>query len=186
MQVGERIRATRTGLGLTVGALAERTGLSKGLISQIENEKTSPSLATLAKIAEGLEVPVAYLVLKQEERIQVVRRDQRSVYQFGSDQIRVEMLTGTGPRSLKAVLVEMPPGTSTGSDGHAHAGEEFHLVVEGRVEAQQAGESVILEAGDTFHWKGCTPHRVVNVGEGVARVLAVSTTTMLEMVGKNG
>lgn len=186
MQVGERIRATRLGLGLSVGALAERTGLSKGVISQIENEKTSPSLATLEKLAEGLEVPVAYLVLKQEERIQVVRRAERSLYQFGPNKIRVEMLTGPGQRVLKAVLVELPPGASTGDEAHAHAGEEFHLVLEGRVEAQQAGESVVLEAGDTFHWKGCTPHRVINVGEGTAKVLAVSTTTMMQMIGENG
>lgn len=184
MQVGERIKAIRAAQGLTVGALAERTGLSKGLISQVENDKTSPSLATLERLAEGLGVPAAYLLFQPEERMQVVRAPDRAEYRFGPDQLKVAVLSGRTARHLKAVLVELPAGTATGCDSHAHGGEEFHLVLEGRIEAIQGDQSATLEAGDAFHWKGCIPHRVVNPGPGPARVLAVTSGSVMEVVGE--
>jgi len=182
--LGERIRSIRTSLGLTVGALAERTGLSKGLISQVETGKTSPSIANLERLAGGLGVPAAYLLLRPEQKIQVVRKCERAEYHFGPHNLKLQVLSGCASRNLKAVLVEFPPGTCTGSDLHAHRGEEFHLVLEGRIEAQQGDEVVRLEAGDTFHWTGCIPHQVRNVGDTVARVLAVTSATMLESVGE--
>lgn len=184
MQIGDRIKTVRNSVGLSVAALAERTGLSKALISQIENDKTSPSLSTLNRLAEGLGVSAAYLLIKPTERIQVVRSSERPVYTFGADRIAVQVLSGREARHLKAVLVEFPPGTATGNEAHAHGGEEFHLVLEGRVEATQGDESVVLETGDAFHWKGCIPHRVVNIGTGVARVLAVTSATMMEVIGE--
>ncbi len=182
--VGDRIRSIRTSLGLTVAALAEKTGLSKGLISQVETGKTSPSIANLERLAEGLGVPAAYLLLKPEHRIQVVRKCERPQYRFGPHNLKLEVLSGRSARNLKAVLVEFPPGTCTGHDLHAHRGEEFHLVLEGRIEAQQGDEVIQLEAGDTFHWSGCIPHQVRNVGDTTARVLAVTSATMLETVGE--
>ncbi len=175
MLVGERIKSIRVGRGLTVGALADRTGLSKGLISQVENDKTSPSLTTLAKIAEGLGVPPAYLLLKPEEGIEVVRAGERPVYQFGPDHFRVELLTGR-TKNLRGTLGELLPGQSTG-EGHAHPGEEFHMLLEGRIRAEQGEHSVTLEAGDCWTWKGCVPHRVTNIGEGLARILMVTSTS---------
>lgn len=184
MQVGHRIKTLRNTQGMSLAALAEQTGLSKALISQIETEKTSPSLATLERLADGLGVPAAYLLLKAEERIQVVRAGERPVYTFGPDRIEVQILSGRTARHLKAIVAEMPPGTATGNAAHAHGGEEFHLVLEGRIEATQGDESVVLEAGDAFHWKGCIPHRVVNIGPGVARVLAVTSASMMEVIGE--
>lgn len=184
MQIGERVKAVRTSLGLTVGALAERSGLSKALISQIENDKTSPSLATLERLAQGLDVPAAYLLIKPDERIQVVKAEERLVYRFGQDQIKVEVLSGRTARHLKAILVEFPPGTSTGSESHAHGGEEFHLVLVGCLQAYQGDAMVELKAGDAFHWKGCIPHRVVNAGSETAQVLVVTSASMLEAMGE--
>jgi transcriptional regulator with XRE-family HTH domain len=184
MQVGDRIKAVRNSIGLSVGALAERSGLSKALISQIENGKTSPSLSTLDRLADSLGVPAAYLLIKPDERIQVVRSGERLVYRFGIDQINVEVLSGRTARHLKAILVGFPPGTSTGNEAHAHGGEEFHFVLEGRILAIQGDEEVELEAGDAFHWKGCIPHRVINRGEATARVLAVTSASLMEVMGE--
>lgn len=184
MSVGERVKSIRTERGMTVAALADLTGLSKGLISQVENNKTSPSIATLEKIAEGLKVPAAYLLLKACEAIQVVRSGERMVYRFGPDGLKVEILSGHSPHSLKAVLVEFPPGTTTGCDAHAHGGEEFHLILEGEILAEQGDRSVVLKTGDAFHWKGCIPHRIKNVGETTARVLAVTSASMGEVLGQ--
>jgi len=185
LTVGDRIKAARTGRGLTVGALAERTGLSKGLISQVENDKTSPSLVTLERLAEGLGVPAAYLLLKDEERIQVVRANERPQINFGCDKVKVEVLSGRAARHLKAMLVELPVGICTGNEGHAHGGEEFSLVLEGRVQVTQGDETVVMDPGDAFHLKGCIPHRVANVGNTTARIISVATASMLEVIGED-
>lgn len=184
MLVGSHIKALRTVRAMTVAALATQTGLSKGLISQVENDKTSPSLATLDRIAKGLDVPVSYLLIKPEEGIQVVRASERAVYQHGPDQLRVEVLSGRTARNLKAIVVEFPPGTNTGCQPHSHGGEEFHLVLEGTIEASSGLDTVKLETGDAFHWKGCTPHRIVNAGDGVARILAVTSGSVGEVIGE--
>jgi len=184
MLVGSHIKAFRIGRGMTVAALAAQTGLSKGLISQIENDKTSPSLATLDRIAQGLDVPVSYLLLRPADGIQVVRAAERAIYQHGPDQLRVEVLSGRTARNLKAVVVEFPPGTNTGCEPHSHGGEEFHFVLEGTVEAFSGRDKVKLEVGDSFHWRGCTPHRIVNVGDGTARILAVTSGSVGELIGE--
>lgn len=184
MNVGERIRAARTERGITVAALAERSGLSKGLISQVETGKTSPSIATLEKLADGLGIPAAYLLLKDCDAIKVVREAERTVYHFGPEQIKVAVLTSASARAMRAILVEFPPGTSTGNAMHAHAGEEWHLVLEGEVTAIQADREVRLHAGDTFHWKGCIPHRVINTGTVTAKVLAVTSAGVMEALGE--
>lgn len=178
--VGDQVRAVRTQRGLTVGALAEKCGLSKGLISQVENGKTSPSITTLERIAAGLGVPAAYLLLRPEQRVQVVRAGERTQVRYGPDRLKLEWLTTRSSRQLKAVLVEMEPGSSSGDPTHAHKGEEFHLVLEGQVRAEQGGDIVTLKAGDAFHWFGCIPHRVVNVGDSAARVLVVTFATEME------
>ena len=73
MQLGKKIRDLRFRRGMTVQQLAEATGLSKGFISQVENSRTSPSLATLQDLARSLETSVAYLVVEEEQVPHVVR-----------------------------------------------------------------------------------------------------------------
>jgi quercetin dioxygenase-like cupin family protein len=66
--------------------------------------------------------------------------------------------------------VEFPPGASIG-EAHAHEGEECHLVLEGKVLAEQGEDSFILEEGDSFSWNASVPHTVKNIGEVTAVVL---------------
>src|SRR5260370_32696783 len=69
--IAERVREFRLQLGLTVGQLAELTGLSKGMLSKIENAQASPSLATLARLSDSLKVPVTafFRVLNEEQDV---------------------------------------------------------------------------------------------------------------------
>jgi quercetin dioxygenase-like cupin family protein len=82
--------------------------------------------------------------------------------------MRVEHLASRGGLSLR--LVEFPPGASTG-EKKAHEGEECHLVIKGKILAEQGEDSFILEEGDTFSWCASVPHFVKNVGEEKAVIL---------------
>jgi transcriptional regulator with XRE-family HTH domain len=167
MDIGLAIRTIRKQKQITIMQMCEGTGLSKGFISNVENNKTSPSIATLESIADYLEVPLPYLLLSPEQRMNVVRKDERKETTAGSGQIKVQHLTAKG--AMRMSIVELPAGASTGVN--KHAGEESHLVLQGRIRAEQCEDVEILEAGDSFSWNAIVPHEVANIGEEPAVVL---------------
>lgn len=146
--------------------MCEGTGLSKGFISNVENNNTSPSINTLQTIASFLEVPLPYLLLEKNQHMRVVRKDARMTSSFND--LQIEHISSMG--GLKIRSVEFPPGASIG-DAHAHEGEECHLVLEGKVLAEQGEDSIILEEGDSFSWNASVPHTVTNIGDGKSVVL---------------
>ncbi len=172
MDIGSQIRAIRKQRGITIAQLCEGTGLSKGFMSLIENNKTSPSISTLESIANYLKVPLPYLLLKKEERMHIVRKHERKTSFYGKDQIKVEHLTDK--KGLRLLLLEIPPGYPTVEEPNVHSGEESHLVLKGKVMAIQGEDTAILEEGDTFTWSACVPHLVRNLGEEPALLLIAS------------
>lgn len=166
MEIGSKIRAIRNRKKITIAKMCEETGLSKGFISNIENNNTSPSISTLQTIANFLGVPLPYLLLEKKQHMRVIRKSERRFSTYNN--LKIEHLTSKG--GLKMMIVEFPPGSSTG-DPHAHEGEESHLVLEGKVLAEQGEDSVIVEKGDSFSWNASVPHFVKNIGEEKAKVL---------------
>ncbi len=184
MSLGTRIRQTRNQKAITLQELSDRSGLSKGFICQLENDKASPSLQALEKLAGSLGVPIAYLFLTPEEKIHVVRESERQEYRVGPEGLSGHLLSANR-RSLKMMILELPPGASTGGESHVHEGEECHLVIAGTVKYTQGSESVVLKAGDSLHWNGWVPHRVENCGDTVAKVLCATSGTMEDMLECN-
>ncbi|TDF94505.1 helix-turn-helix domain-containing protein [Paenibacillus piri] len=171
MEVGATIRAIRKKKGITIGQLCEATGLSQGFLSLVENNKTSPSLSTLDAIAGVLQVPLAFLLLKQEERMKVTRKDERSFSMY-RDRQKVEHLGEVG--GLRLMLIEVPPGPPSITDTNTHEGVESHLVLKGKLLARQGEDEYMVEEGDTFSWQSFVPHQVINIGEEPAVVLIAS------------
>lgn len=169
MDIGSTIRAIRKRKNITIAQICEETGLSQGFMSQVETNKTSPSIATLESIAQALKVPLAYLLLKKEHRMNAVLKNERKVTTSGSEQLRVEHLSAT--KNMRMIIVEFPPGASTGDAPHAHEGEEVHVVMKGRIYAEQGDDSAEFGEGDSFSWNACTPHWVKNIGDDTAIVL---------------
>lgn len=180
MQLGRKIRDLRLRRGLTVQQLAEATGLSKGFISQVENSRTSPSLATLQDLARALETSVAYLVVEEEQAPHVVRRAERPSLQVGGNTSRVEVLSAQPKRNLELLVAELPPGVSAGDKRHYHHGEEVVLCLEGSVQLVCGEHVVVLEHGDACHYDGRVPHALENVGAEHARVLIAMTPAAFE------
>ncbi|WP_322903173.1 cupin domain-containing protein [Paenibacillus campi] len=169
MEIGSMIRAIRKRKNITIAQICEQTGLSQGFMSQLENNKTSPSLATLESIAAVLNVSLAYLLLSREERINVVKKDERPLTSIGKQPMTVYELGIT--RNMRVTLVELPPGKSSSEQMVAHEGEEIHTVVQGRVRVEYGSELTELDAGDSFSWNAVVPHRVTNIGAEPAKIL---------------
>src|SRR5437762_11975779 len=111
MHLGKKIRDLRFRRGLTVQQLAELSGLSKGFISQVENDRTSPSLATLRDLARALDTTVAYLVVEDEQGPHIVRGRERPIVPSQSLS-RIEVLSAQPRRNLELLIIELPPGGS--------------------------------------------------------------------------
>jgi len=180
MQLGKKIRDLRLRHGLTVQQLAEASGLSKGFISQVENERTSPSLATLRDLARALETSVAYLVVEEEQIPYVVRANERTQVNVGGNTSRVEVLSAHPKRNLELLMAELPPGMSAGDKRHYHHGEECMVCLEGRVRVNCGEHALVLEAGDSCHYDGRVPHAIENCGLTAARVLIAITPAAFE------
>jgi transcriptional regulator with XRE-family HTH domain len=180
MQLGRKVRDLRLRRGLTVQRLAELTGLSKGFISQVENDHTSPSLATLRDVANALDTSIAYLVVEEEQRPHVVRSGDRPRVAVGGNTTRVELLSALPKRNLELVLAELPPGQSAGDKRHFHHGEECIYCLEGRVSVTCGLDGFTLDAGDSCHFDGRVPHAVENAGDSIARVIIAITPAAFE------
>jgi transcriptional regulator with XRE-family HTH domain len=180
MQLGRKIRDLRLRRGLTVQKLAEATGLSKGFVSQVENGRTSPSLATLYELAKSLETSVAYLVVEEDQVPYVVRRSERPQMSVNGNTSRVEVMSAQPRRNLELLHIELPPGVSMSDKRHSHHGEEVVLCVEGRVSLACGEHMVMLETGDSCHFDGRVPHSIENAGDAMARLFIALTPAAFE------
>ena len=169
--VGARIRRRRTDRGLTLAAVAAQTGLNVGYLSQVENDKASPSLETLALLAAALDVPIAWFLLDQSVGPRVVRaanRPRRKLIKGGGSMTQVD---GGIAHDLAIFEGEMPVGFRTGM--HAHPGDEHHLVLSGRVRITQGDAVVEAGPGDYVLLDGTLPHDAEAIGRTPARLVIV-------------
>ena len=182
MQLGKKIRDLRLRRGMTVQQLAAASDLSKGFISQVENEHTSPSLATLQDLARALETSVAYLVVEEDQMLHVVRADERRRVAVGGNTSRVELCSAWPKRNLELLIAELPPGVSAGDKRHYHHGEECMLCLEGQVSIACGDQHETLQAGDSVHYDGRVPHAIENCGDTTARVIIAMTPAAFEPI----
>jgi transcriptional regulator with XRE-family HTH domain len=182
MQLGRKIRDLRLRRGLTVQKLADATGLSKGFISQVENDRTSPSLSTLGDLAAALRTSMAYLVAEDAPALHVVRAAERPQLPADGGASRTELLSALPKHNLELLLLELPPGRPAVDQRHSHPGEECLLCVEGRVRLLHGDQEWMLEPGDSCHFDGRIPHSTENGGPAAARVLSAMTPAASEPV----
>jgi transcriptional regulator with XRE-family HTH domain len=161
--IADRVRELRLQLGLTVGHLAELTGLSKGMLSKIENAQASPSLATLARLSGSLKVPVTafFRGLNEEQDVLHVKVGRGLTIDH----------KGSGPGHLYQSLGAMraPHNTlepllttlTTRADTfplYQHPGTELIYMITGRMEYLCGDSRYLLEPGDTMQFVGEVPH----------------------------
>ena len=167
--VGEQLRAMRQRRGWRLQDLGNSTGLSVGMLSQIERGVSSPSIRTLQRLAEAFAVPIGWFFTPPQPNeggpAWVQRRPQRRVLALPGKGITKELLTPAQQGVLELMLITVEPGGSSGSAPYSHAGEDAGLVLEGRLELEVAGEVCVLEEGDAFRFPSASPHRFANPGE---------------------
>ena len=170
-QVGAQVRRRRRERGLTLSQVAEATRLNVGYLSQVENDKASPSLETLAALADALDVPIAWFLLDQSVAPRVVRATERPKRRMPRSQGAMTQVDGGIARDLAIFEGVMPPGSRTGF--HAHPGDEHHVILSGHVRITQGDSVIEAGAGDYVLLDGTLPHDAVSIGAEPARLLIV-------------
>jgi transcriptional regulator with XRE-family HTH domain len=169
--VGRHIRQWRIDRSLTVRALAESSGLNAGYLSQLENEKASPSLDTLVALAGALDIPVSWLVLDDVPVPRIVRGAERDGW-VGEGGIQFTDVTGSASHDIRIVQMVGQPGIHSGL--HVHDGEESHLVIRGTGRLIYGDQVIEVGPGDFVAWDGRIPHEGEFTGDEPSEVLTIT------------
>src|ERR687895_583839 len=167
--LGERVRELRRGRGLTLEELAERSEVSRAMISKVERGEKNPTLVVAAKVAEGLGITLSELLGTEERReIIVVPRERRMVMRDPETGFERQLLSpGFGGRAVEFIRNEIPEGSTSGEFPPHRRDVEEHIVVErGSLRAKLGGEEYLLREGDALYFEADVTHRFDNAGEG--------------------
>lgn len=173
MDIGEKIKRLRVSNQLTLEELANRSELTKGFLSQVERNLTSPSISTLEDILEALGTNLRdFFDEKQEEQIVFSTKDFFINEQEG---YTISYIVPNAQKNqMEPILIELQRGAQT-DQIEPHEGEEFGYVLSGRIELHYGHQSQSIKAGQTFYIKGDEPHYISNQHQHVAKLIWIST-----------
>ncbi len=173
MQLGKKIRRMRNQLGLTQAELADRCELTKGYISQLENDLNSPSIATLTDILSALGSNLSDFFQQEKEEKIVFNKDE--FIEKNADGVILNWLIPNAQKNMmEPILVELAENNATANDV-PHEGEEFGYVLEGRLAIVLGNKKHPCKKGEAFYYPASKPHFIENKGKGTAKFLWVST-----------
>ena len=181
LNIGRKIRKLRKDERLTLQDLSALSGLSKPLLSQIENDQVIPPLATLLKIAKGLKVGIHFFFEEEEDRQKFVllrNADLKSSRRrAGNDSPQSYLYHSLAPgmrhKSMEPFLVEFETGNWKDSLLYKHDGEEFIYLLSGELEFHYGKEIMTLKAGDSIYYDSSESHGYISLGSEKAKAVAV-------------
>lgn len=174
IELGAMLRQARQGR-FTLEKLAARSGVSVGLISQIERGMGNPSFVTLSKLAYALDIPVSSFFADDPPRDRTLVRKRYRRQLALEDGLVFELLTPDIDRSLALTLVSLPVGWTNESRPFSHEGEESVFLMSGEIDIHIGEDAYRLQEGDTVTFDATRDHWMHNVGATEAAVLTAMT-----------
>ena len=181
MHIGEKIKKLREEKGMSLAELAEKSGFSSALLSQIENHMISPPLGTLIKLAGAMDVAIGYffedkaeapfVIVRAKERRHVSRVASKEGVKFGYSY--ESLAQDKKNRYMEPFLVTLEPATKKDRNAYSHEGEEFIFVLDGEMEVTLEDHTDVLKPGDCIYFDSKLRHRVEAIGDKETRILAV-------------
>ncbi|AEB09420.1 helix-turn-helix domain-containing protein [Desulfobacca acetoxidans] len=175
MKIGEKLKRLRQANSLTQEELANRAYLTKGFISQLERDQTSPSIATLKDILDVLGVSLADFFRDLPQDRVVYPQSARITTSNSTTACRVEVLVPDAQnRMMDPVLVTLAGGAALPPQ-EPHEGEEFGIVLKGAVSLRLDNSTFRVKQSECFYFRSDREHAVVNLGKQEVRILWVVT-----------
>jgi len=174
VDVASRLTELREERSMSMRTLAQKSGLSANALSMIERGKTSPSVSTLYKLAEALDVPITAFFVPSAERKRIVfiKSDERTRVALPRaiwEGLGGELFVGR----VEPFIMTLESGAGSGERSMAHTGHEFVLCLRGHIEYQVENQSYAMESGDSLLFSAHLEHRWRNLGNTVANILIV-------------
>ena len=173
MEIGHKIKQLRKQKDLTLEELASRCELTKGFLSQIERDISSPSIATLSDILEALGSSLSEF-FSDDDNSKIVFNKNDFFVDEREDYSVTWIVPNTQKNEMEPIMITLPSGGET-FEMEPHSGEEFGIVVEGIVNLIGAGKKMQGNKGETFYLQGKESHKIINENKSTAKVLWVST-----------
>jgi len=172
-RVASRLLEVRQARGLSLRALATRSGLSINAISKIERGDSSPTVSSLQRLASALEVPLIELFRVEPELATVVVREGDRLRSQNKGALIESLGAGLPDQRLGPFLMTLEAGASSGDEAIRHGGEEFVHCLTGEVDYQVGDESHHLRQGDSLLFLADQPHVCRNSSRRRARLMVV-------------
>jgi transcriptional regulator with XRE-family HTH domain len=182
--IGQRLRELREQHRLTMRGLAELAGVSASLISDVERGRVEPSISALKRLAGALDTTLIYFFSEDgpsEER--VVRKGERRALGRpafagpGNPEpgVHFELASPESTESIEAIYGRYDVGASMGDEPVTHEGEEWGMVLSGRLKVWVGDDIYFLEPGDAISFPSTTPHRMANAADEVTEYIWIDT-----------
>ncbi len=175
MEIGKKIREIRQMNMLTQQELADRCELSKGYISQLERDLTSPSIATLINILQCLGTDFKEFFYDASDT-QVVFREE-DFFESENDKLKHKVkwiVPNSQKNAMEPIIMELPQGGMSVEES-PHSGEEFGYVLEGIIELKLGSKKYRAKKGESFYYEAVSNHSIRNVGKKRALILWVAS-----------
>ena len=173
MEIGSKIKELRLQLNLSQAELADRCELTKGYISQLENDLTSPSITTLMDILAALGTDLAEF-FKKEDDVRVVFHADEFIEKEESGMLLKWIIPNSQKNEMEPILVELEEGACVPQD-FPHDGEEFGFVLEGKITIHIGDNTYQAKKGEAFYYTADKWHQIKNSGKTSAKFIWVST-----------
>ena len=172
MDIGKKLKRLRIKHQLTLEELANRSELSKGFLSQLENNNCSPSISTLEDLLEVLGSSLQeFFSEKSEEAIVFSEKD---YYENEQEEYKIDYLVPNAQKNaMEPVRLTLKPG-GTSEILAPHSGEEFGYVIKGTVRVNYGGKNHTVRAGESFYFKAGKRHYIENKSSRDAIIIWVS------------
>ncbi len=180
VNLAHRLRTLRRQRGLSLETLAEQTGLTRSYLSKLERGLSSPSIATILKIADAYGMGTGQLLGdardSAHEVVCISRAGEREPLSPSSREGTYRYEAIAAQRKVKAMepFIMYPPREFPDEARSAHSGEEFLFVLKGQVEVMLGEETIALSIGDSLYFDADLPHRIRTVGRAQAEVLVTT------------
>ncbi len=174
--VGPRLREIRNELGLSQRELARRSGVTNGMISLIEQDKASPSVALLKKVLVGIPMSLAEFFSPPQTTEPQAFFSAAELTSLDSGEIRFRQVGAQVPgRTLQVMTETYPPGADTGEAMLQHEAQEGGIIIRGQVEITAGHQTRVLGPGDAYYFDSRTPHRFRNIGSEECELFSACT-----------
>jgi len=172
--IAANLKRLRQERNLSMGQLAELSGVSKVMLGQIEKGDSNPTINMLWKIANGLKVPYTLLIDEPENEAEFLPREKRTAQNDSDGHYRIyNYYSSTPRRNFELFTIELDAGTEYTSIGHSEKSQEYILITEGSLNLNVGGKEHHLQPEDSICFPSATPHTYSNTGREVMKAVLI-------------